>query len=301
MPPLPALLGIARGPFLLLSLNTVLLAIALAWPGSGMTAGFLGEALLVLLAAVAAHVSVNAFNEHHDFRSGLDLSTQRTPFSGGSGTLPGNPQLLGAALWLGILSLTLTLSIGSYFVLTSPAWPALLLIGGLGCALILAYTPWLTRRPWLCLFAPGLAFGPLMLIGGQLALSGQTSPSAMLLSLAPLFLGNNLLLLNQLPDIDADRAAGRLTLPMCLSPRAILLVLGLQWALALLLPALLALLGWCAPGVALSLLLAPLALWTTWRCRQAELQVPALLPAMTANVAMTLLLPVLLAIGLHLN
>ena len=92
---------------------------------------------------------------------------------------PGNPQLLGAALWLGILSLAVTLSIGAYFVLTSPVWPALLLIGGLGCALILAYTPWLTRRPWLCLFAPGLAFGPLMLIGGQLALSGQTSPSAM--------------------------------------------------------------------------------------------------------------------------
>ena len=99
MPPLPALLGIARGPFLLLSLNTVLLAVALAWPSHGMNAGFLGEALLVLVAAVAAHVSVNAFNEHHDFRSGLDLSTQRTPFSGGSGTLPGNPQLLGAALW----------------------------------------------------------------------------------------------------------------------------------------------------------------------------------------------------------
>ena len=93
----------------------------------------------------------------------------------------------------------------------------------------------------------------------------------MLLSLAPLFLGNNLLLLNQLPDIDADREAGRLTLPMCLSPRAILSVLSLQWALALLLPALLALLGLCPPGVALSLLLAPLALWTERRCRQAKL------------------------------
>ena len=301
MPPLPALLGIARGPFLLLSLNTVLLAVALAWPDTGISAEFLGEALLVLLAALAAHISVNAFNEHHDFRSGLDLSTQRTPFSGGSGTLPGNPQLLGAALWLGILSLAMTLSIGVYFVLTSPAWSALLLIGSLGCALILAYTPWLTRKPWLCLFAPGLAFGPLMLIGGQLALSGQTSSTAMLLSLAPLFLGNNLLLLNQLPDIDADRQVGRLTLPMCLSPHAILIVLGLQWTLALLLPALLALFGLCPPGVALSLLLAPLALWTARRCHEAQLQVPALLPAMTANVAMTLLLPVLLAIGLHLN
>ncbi len=47
---------------------------------------------LVLLGALAAHGAVNALNEYADYRSGLDLRTARTPFSGGSGTLVDHPQ-----------------------------------------------------------------------------------------------------------------------------------------------------------------------------------------------------------------
>jgi len=38
--------------------------------------------------ALFAHISANVFNEYFDFKSGIDLNTQRTPFSGGSGILP---------------------------------------------------------------------------------------------------------------------------------------------------------------------------------------------------------------------
>ncbi|MFW2438612.1 MAG: prenyltransferase, partial [Arenicellales bacterium] len=48
-----------------------------------------GLLMLVLLGALLAHISVNALNEYSDFRSGLDLTTTRTQFSGGSGALPG--------------------------------------------------------------------------------------------------------------------------------------------------------------------------------------------------------------------
>ena len=34
------------------------------------------------------HVAVNALNEASDMTTGIDLRTTRTPFSGGSGTLP---------------------------------------------------------------------------------------------------------------------------------------------------------------------------------------------------------------------
>jgi len=44
--------------------------------------------MLALLGAFLAHVSVNTLNEYYDFKSGLDLETIRTPFSGGSGALP---------------------------------------------------------------------------------------------------------------------------------------------------------------------------------------------------------------------
>ncbi len=49
---------------------------------------FLSWALLALLGLLLAHVSVNVLNDYFDYRSGVDLKTQRTPFSGGSGILP---------------------------------------------------------------------------------------------------------------------------------------------------------------------------------------------------------------------
>jgi 1,4-dihydroxy-2-naphthoate octaprenyltransferase len=38
------------------------------------------------------HGAVNAFNEYEDIKSGLDFKTQRTPFSGGSGTIVPVPE-----------------------------------------------------------------------------------------------------------------------------------------------------------------------------------------------------------------
>jgi len=84
------ILGPKRIPFLLLALACVLLGIATAhYQGSGLDMLYL---LLALVGGLAAHVAVNALNEYDDFRSGLDMKTERTPFSGGSGVLPANPE-----------------------------------------------------------------------------------------------------------------------------------------------------------------------------------------------------------------
>lgn len=79
-------LGPARLPFLVLTPACILLGVACVQWTRGQV--HLQDALLVLLGAAAAHISVNAFNEYLDFRSGLDAMTRRTPFSGGSGVLP---------------------------------------------------------------------------------------------------------------------------------------------------------------------------------------------------------------------
>ena len=76
----------ARLPFLVLTPACVLLGLAsVHWTHDHLD---LLMAALVMLGALAAHVSVNAFNEYLDFRSGLDAMTKPTPFSGGSGVLP---------------------------------------------------------------------------------------------------------------------------------------------------------------------------------------------------------------------
>ncbi|MDH5182207.1 MAG: prenyltransferase, partial [Gammaproteobacteria bacterium] len=86
-----ALLGATRPPFLILTPACVFLGYATATLAAPQIDMMLF--LLVLAGALCAHISVNAFNEYFDFKSGLDLHTTRTPFSGGSGSLPANPQM----------------------------------------------------------------------------------------------------------------------------------------------------------------------------------------------------------------
>ncbi|WP_455231905.1 prenyltransferase [Geopseudomonas aromaticivorans] len=292
-------LGVIRGRFLLLALTCVALGIAAALQTRDLDGGFVVDALLVLLGALAAHAGVNALNEYSDYRSGLDLQTRRTPFSGGSGTLVAQPQYVEVAQWLGLGAVGLTTAIGLYFLVRQPAlvW-SLAPLGAVGLALVLAYTPWLTRRPWLCLLAPGLGFGPLMVLGTQVVLAGQISLSAALLSLVPFCLCNNLLLLNQFPDIEADRSVGRLTLPMLLGRAGAVQVLGVQWLLAFAGLLVCVLAGWLPAGAAAGLLCALPAL-RAWRLLRRDADdLECLLPAMGLNVAVSVLTPLLMAVGM---
>lgn len=296
MSSIKSLLGPMRVPFLLLTPACVALGVATAYWQTGHLVAW--QVLLVLLAALAAHVAVNALNEYVDFKTGLDLRTQRTPFSGGSGTLPQNPGLARAALLTGVLSLAVMAIIGFYFV--SLRGITLALLGVLGILVIVAYTPWITRLPVLCLIAPGLGFGPLMVIGTHLALGGQMSATALVASLVPFFLVNNLLLLNQFPDVEADRSVGRYHIAILIGR----LRSAYVYALFLILTYLSLLLGVVTgvlPPVTLIGLLTAFILprLILGVLRNAE-NVPQLLPYLGMNVMLNLATPVLVALGLFL-
>lgn len=292
-----AWLGPIRPAFLLLSICCVLLGAAVVhWTRGGVDWQRLG---LVMAGALLAHAAVNAFNEWADFQNGLDARTTRTPFSGGSGTLPRHPQLAPYALSLAIAALLLCAAIGVYLLWQEG--PALLPLGLSGLALVLSYSFWLVQRPWLCLIAPGLGVGPLMVVGTTLALGAPHSAAAWAASLPPFFLGNGLLLLNQFPDLEADRWAGRRNLPIVYGRRVaagvyLLLLLAAFAALPL---AVLA--GWLPVPALLGLLSLPLAVFAGRRVWHAPDRIETLLPAMACNVALNLTMPLLLALGLWLS
>src|SRR5512143_2349141 len=96
------ILGPMRVPFLALTPACVLLGVASA-VYSGIPVSPI-HIVLVLVGAIATHISVNSFNEYDDFKSGLDAQTRRTPFSGGSGTLPANPGMARTALVTALVS-----------------------------------------------------------------------------------------------------------------------------------------------------------------------------------------------------
>ena len=284
------LAGIIRLPFLLLAPVCVFLAAGLAYSMAGAIDWSLLS--LILFAAISAHIGVNALNEYQDFNSGLDMNTERTPFSGGSGTLPENPHLAPMALKISLFAIALTVISG--LVLIYLQGSELLLPGLLGLALIGLYTKVINRYPLLCLLSPGLGFGILMVGGSFFALTGSFNKEVFLVSLIPFFLVNNLLLLNQFPDVRADREAGRMHLLIqhgFKSGSLVYLLFLLLAALALIASVFLGVL----PLYSLSGLLVMAVGVPIYRASiSGDSNIGKLLPYMGANVGMVLLTPVLL-------
>lgn len=293
---LVAVFKAARPPFLLLAVISVLLGWASALQaGTGIDGWRL---LLVLIGALLAHISVNALNEYDDFVSGLDLATRKTPFSGGSGALPANPAALQAVRMVGWLALAISIGIGLY--LASQVGPVLLLVGAIGVLIIVTYTRWINRLPWLCLLAPGLGFGPLMVVGTHLALTGAVGLVTVVLSFIPFFMTSNLLLLNQYQDMVADRAHGRLTPPIAYGIRHCNQLYILFAVAAVLVLAGLVVSSQITVWALLALLVLPL-IYRAWRgAVQADEVLGCSDSALAANVAAALVMPLLVALAILL-
>lgn len=279
-----------RLPFLLLTFSVVFLGVSTAVSETGEVSVL--QALLALAGALFAHLSVNLLNEFLDYRSGLDETTDRTPFSGGSGALVENPGAAPVVLVAGIAMLALTGMIGTYFAITSG--PVIIWIGLLGAAIIVSYTQWINRHAVVCLLAPGLAFGPLMVGGTHYVLTGVLSPGALYLSLVPFFLSNNLLLLNQFPDMAPDSLVGRRHFPIAYGVNRSIAVYAIFSAstLGVLLSALIAGVVSMLALVALLPVIAQLA--SARRISDALGNPERLIPLMALNVATAIVTPVLL-------
>ncbi len=291
------LLGPMRLPFIILTPVCVLLGLATAVWTSGSVDIF--HSVLALIGAISAHTSVNALNEYFDFKSGLDSITRRTPFSGGSGTLPENPELSRQALSTGLITFAITILIGSYFL--SIRGLSLLPIGVLGLLIILSYTTWISRNPILCLIAPGVGFGLLMVMGTNLVLTGEYTWTAFIASLVPFFLVSDLLLLNQFPDVEADQAVGRRHLPIILGRRISSIIYGV-FLLAAYLAIILGVWFEYLPKAGLlglgSVLISVPAFLGAFMYSE---NISKLIPFMGLNVIINIVTPVLVAIGLFVG
>lgn len=192
-----------RPQFLLLSVVLVLLGTAMSFhDGHFHWLRF----ILTTVGLVLAHASVNILNDYFDYRSGIDIATTRTPFSGGSGILPAGLLEPKGVYAFGLGCLLAALLIGIYLTAVS-GWQVLPLVIG-GGVVIYFYTSYLTK--WMAgeIWA-GLGLGTLPVLGTYFVQTGSYSSEALVASLAPGFLTANLLLLNEFPDVAADREAGR--------------------------------------------------------------------------------------------
>jgi 1,4-dihydroxy-2-naphthoate octaprenyltransferase len=204
-----------RPQFLVLSLVLAVLASGMALASGVFN---LTYAVLAFLGLLLLHVSVNTLNDYHDYRSGVDLETNRTPFNGGSGFLPLGMLKPGGVLALGLGSFSLAVPIGVYFVLQRGfSIMPLFLIGGL---MVLSYTTFLTRLGGgIAEASAGLGLGTLPVIGIYYIITGNFTAEALFASVPSGILVTNLLLLNEIPDAEADMAGKRKTLPIILGKK----------------------------------------------------------------------------------
>jgi 1,4-dihydroxy-2-naphthoate octaprenyltransferase len=200
-----SVVGVIRAPFLLLALvPPIVVAVEAQIQDVSTNFVLIGAGLML---CVLAHIAVNALNEYQDFKSGLDFLTTRSPFNGGSGTLLAVPQHASLALWISAGALILVL-VGGYLVASLGSLRTYML-GLIGVTIIVSYTRWLTKRPILCLVAPGFAFGPIMVLGMADINQVPWTANLVLQSFVLFCLVSCLLLINQIPDYEADKKVGR--------------------------------------------------------------------------------------------
>jgi 1,4-dihydroxy-2-naphthoate octaprenyltransferase len=298
---LKGVITVIRVPFLILALILGILGACVAWYESRLFASPYGlgpkfnlaYAFLATFGLLVAHAAVNIFNEYFDARSGLDFITFRTPFSGGSGAVPNGLLTLRETLWLGIACFVLIIPIGAFFTVVK-GWMLLPLLV-LAVLMIVLYTPLILKMGY-PEWSPGLGLGILPVMGAYFVHTGEYTLTAFIASMPSFFLVHNLLLLNEFPDIEADRTVKRRTLPIVLGKKGAAVVFSLFVVLTYLWIAFWVSYGIMPKYALLALLTLPIGLQVI-RGSFLYDDREAFLPIMGKNVLLVLLTQALLAAG----
>jgi 1,4-dihydroxy-2-naphthoate octaprenyltransferase len=246
-----------RPKFLVGSVTVAFLGTSIAWWNGFFS---LPYAVLGLIGLVLWHISVQLLNDYFDYKSGVDFQTQRTPFSGGSGVLPARLLQPLSVLRAGLLTFALAVPVWMYLVIVKGL--LLLPLVGVMAVCVLLYTPVLTR--WrLGEISCGLGLGILPILSFYFIQTGGYTTEAVVASIPAGILLFNVHLLNEFPDVEADKIGHRKTLPI---------VLGRAKASWLYLAGTVAVYVWVVvwvvvgvmpPTALLALVTIPLAFWAT--------------------------------------
>lgn len=174
-----------------------------------------GWAAVTVLGIFSLEAAKNASGELFDFDSGADLAVaprDRSPFSGGKRVLVDG--LLTRAQTAAAAGIFYLLGCAAGFLVVGVREPRVLLLGAIGVGLAFFYHAPPVRLSYRGLgeLAVALAYGPLIACGAYLVQRGAVSPTVALASLPLGLLIAGFLWINEFPDWEADRSAGKRTL-----------------------------------------------------------------------------------------
>jgi 1,4-dihydroxy-2-naphthoate polyprenyltransferase len=211
-----------RLPFLTATIVPVLLGILIAAEHGAFD---LVSALLTVIGASFVQLGLNVANDVFDTVQGADdANVTPTQFSGGSRVIQYGLVSLRQMATLATVFYVLAGAIGLVLLATRGS-VALLAIGVVGFVVSLGYTapPLKFVYRGLGEIAVAIGFGPLMLLGAYVVQTrGALAWEPFVASIPIALLVALILYVNEIPDRRGDAYAGKLTLPVRFSPRAVI-------------------------------------------------------------------------------
>ena len=193
--------------------------------------------LLALVATVCVHAGANVLNDVGDDIGGTDRQNEERiyPYTGGSRFIQSGIMSANGMARLGISLLGIAAIAGMLLLLSKGIMIIWFGLAGILIAVLYSLGPVRLAAIGIGEFSVGVAFGVLPVVGAAWLQSGLIDSSALLFSIPISAWVAAILLINEVPDIAADGATGKRTLPVRLGLKgtaAVYLLLHLAAAAA---------------------------------------------------------------------
>jgi len=244
--------------------------------------------VLALLAVMLVNLGINVLNDVYDDINGTDRVNRHAviPFTGGSRVIQEKTLSRDQMLYWSYLLLTGSVIVGLFLILYKGY--VVLLLGLMGLFLGVGYSmpPVKLASRGLGESAILLGVGMLPVVGAAWLQTGSFNWSALLLSIPIGLWVANIILVNEVPDSEADSVSGKRTLAVRFGDRAtagLYMMANLLAAAILCVSALFGLIPWSA--ILLPLILLVPAVLTTNKIRQWEESKEAFVSGIKTNIA----------------
>jgi len=243
--------------------------------------------VLALLATVCVHAGANVLNDVGDDAGGTDRQNEDRiyPYTGGSRFIQAGIMSANGMARLGISLLAVAAIAGLILLLSKGAMVLWFGIAGLLLAVLYSLGPVRLASIGLGELSVGIAFGVLPVTGAAWLQSGSLGIEVLLFSIPVSVWVTAILLINEVPDIAADGATGKRTLPVRLDLGGTSVIYFLLHAAGVAALVALALLGGFP---AWAMIVPVLLLALAWQAARAIRTGIADRPAMTRAIEMTL-------------
>ena len=169
---------------------------------------------LVLFAIVVNHLGLNMTDDYFDFKHSVDKLKpgEKNPYTGGSGTLTSGALKPRSMFKAFTLCYVVTVAAGFYLVLTRGLPVLVFGLVGVFCAVFYTAPPVSYGHHGLGELALLVNFGPVIGLGAFFVQAQTFTVEAFLATLPLGIMMFSMIVINEIPDIEEDRAAGKLTL-----------------------------------------------------------------------------------------